>query len=65
MRGHPVLLPDEPTAALDRANRDVVPALVGEAVTAGTAVAGIFHDAVARARAATRKLEMAALEPAA
>jgi len=45
----PILLLDEPTASLDRANRDVVVSLIREARAAGTAVVGIFHDAEVRA----------------
>lgn len=40
----PVLLLDEPTASLDRANRNVVCELVEEAKAAGAAVMGVFHD---------------------
>jgi len=45
----PILLLDEPTASLDRANRDIVVSLIAEARDAGTAVVGIFHDAEVRA----------------
>ncbi|WP_299435914.1 phosphonate C-P lyase system protein PhnL [uncultured Rhodospira sp.] len=44
----PVLLLDEPTASLDKDNRDVVVALIREARDAGAAVVGIFHDATVR-----------------
>ncbi|MDQ2803443.1 MAG: phosphonate C-P lyase system protein PhnL, partial [Pseudomonadota bacterium] len=43
--GHPILLLDEPTAALDAANRAVVVAMIREAKERGTAIVGIFHDA--------------------
>jgi alpha-D-ribose 1-methylphosphonate 5-triphosphate synthase subunit PhnL len=46
--GHPVLLLDEPTASLDAANRDVVVAIIHEAKAKGTAIVGIFHDAIVR-----------------
>ena len=57
---HPVLLLDEPTASLDADNRDVVVAMVGEKLRAGTAILGIFHDADVRGRVATRVLDVAA-----
>ncbi len=53
-----LLLLDEPTASLDAANRRVVVALVREALAAGTAVVGIFHDEEVRDALATRTLEM-------
>jgi len=42
---YPILLLDEPTACLDRRNRDEVVAIIREAVGRGAAVIGIFHDA--------------------
>ena len=51
---YPILLLDEPTAALDPANRDIVLALIREARDGGTAVIGIFHDAAAREAIADR-----------
>jgi alpha-D-ribose 1-methylphosphonate 5-triphosphate synthase subunit PhnL len=59
---HPILLLDEPTASLDAENRDVVVALIREAVAAGRCLVGIFHDEPVREAVATRIL---ALEPAA
>lgn len=41
---YPILLLDEPTASLDAANRDAVVDLINTAISAGTAVVGIFHD---------------------
>ena len=41
---HPILLLDEPTAALDRENRDVVISMIRDAKANGVALAGIFHD---------------------
>lgn len=46
---HPVLLLDEPTASLDKTNREVVCAMIEEKRTNGTAILGIFHDADVRA----------------
>ena len=54
IRRFPVLLLDEPTAALDAANREIVANLIAEAREAGTAIVGIFHDAEVRNRVATR-----------
>ena len=53
-----ILLLDEPTAALDAANRDVVVALIGEAKAAGATVLGIFHDEAVRARVADRTIDV-------
>ena len=58
--GHPVLLLDEPTASLDADNCDVVVAMIGEKLAAGTAILGIFHDADVRERVATRVLDVSA-----
>jgi alpha-D-ribose 1-methylphosphonate 5-triphosphate synthase subunit PhnL len=46
----PLLLLDEPTASLDRRNRDAVLELVQEKKRRGTAVLAIFHDAEVRDR---------------
>jgi alpha-D-ribose 1-methylphosphonate 5-triphosphate synthase subunit PhnL len=53
-----LLLLDEPTASLDLANRQVVVALIREALAAGTAVVGIFHDEAVRDAVATRCLTL-------
>ena len=58
--GHPILLLDEPTASLDDANRQVVIALIREALERGTAIVGILHDAEVRGAVATRGLDMLA-----
>ena len=42
---HPILLLDEPTASLDADNRNVVIALIREALAEGRCLLGIFHDA--------------------
>jgi len=54
----PILLLDEPTASLDPANRETVIELILEAKARGAAVAGIFHDAEVRSRAADRLFEL-------
>lgn len=54
----PVLLLDEPTASLDPMNREVVLCLIEEARARGAAIVGIFHDAPARARVATREVDL-------
>ena len=55
---HPILLLDEPTAALDAANRDAVIELIEAARQRGTAIIGIFHDRAVREAVATRTIEM-------
>lgn len=56
----PVLLLDEPTAALDAANRERVVELIREAKGLGAAIVGIFHDREVREAVADRYFEMAA-----
>ena len=56
----PILLLDEPTAALDAANRAIVADLILERRAAGTAIVGIFHDAEIRNRVCDRTF---AIEP--
>jgi alpha-D-ribose 1-methylphosphonate 5-triphosphate synthase subunit PhnL len=58
MRPYPILLLDEPTAALDGRNRQIVVQLIQEAKSRGVAVIGIFHDREVRDAVATRILEM-------
>jgi alpha-D-ribose 1-methylphosphonate 5-triphosphate diphosphatase len=55
---HPILLLDEPTAALDAANRDAVIGLIDAARQRGTAIIGIFHDQAMREAVATRIVEI-------
>ena len=50
----PVMLLDEPTAALDEANRNAVIDLIHEARCGGAALLGIFHDEAVRDTVATR-----------
>ena len=59
----PVMLLDEPTAALDEANRAVVVELVSEARRNGAAIIGIFHDDEVRKTVATRLFDMAGRNP--
>ncbi|HBC08675.1 MAG TPA: phosphonate C-P lyase system protein PhnL, partial [Rhodospirillaceae bacterium] len=56
---YPILLLDEPTASLDKANRDVVVDVIRQATARGAAVVGIFHDAHMRDAVATRVLDLA------
>ncbi|OZI41078.1 phosphonate C-P lyase system protein PhnL [Bordetella genomosp. 1] len=56
--GHPILLLDEPTASLDAGNREVVVALIRDAVAAGRCLVGIFHDEAVRQAVATRLLSL-------
>lgn len=61
----PILLLDEPTASLDRANRDIVVDLIREAREAGTAVVGIFHDPEVRGALGARLFTLERRETAA
>ena len=55
---YPILLLDEPTAALDQRNREIVADTIDEAVGRGAAVLGIFHDREVRDRVATRRVDI-------
>jgi len=55
---YPILLLDEPTAALDVRNRQVVVELIREAKARGAAIVGTFHDEEVREAVATRTFEM-------
>ncbi|MCP5419330.1 MAG: phosphonate C-P lyase system protein PhnL [Gammaproteobacteria bacterium] len=61
---YPVLLLDEPTAALDSANRLIVVDLIQEAKARGAAVVGIFHDQAVRDAVASRIFEVERCESA-
>ena len=63
IHAYPALLPDEPTASLDGANRDVVLCLIEEAKTRGAAIAGIFHDEEARDRVCERQIDVSQFAP--
>lgn len=54
----PILLLDEPTAALDAGNRDAVVELIAAARRRGTAIVGIFHDQAVRDAVATRIVDI-------
>lgn len=58
---YPILLVDEPTASLDKANRDVVIDVIREAAGRGAAVVGIFHDAKVREAVASRVIDLASV----
>lgn len=60
---HPVLLLDEPTASLDRVNRDVVVDMIREKKAAGVAMLGIFHDLDVREAVADRVVDVTAFAP--
>lgn len=62
---YPIMLLDEPTAALDAASRDVVIALIREAKARGAAIVGIFHDEHVRNGGADRLFTMPAARAAA
>lgn len=61
----PILLLDEPTAALDAANRAIVAELILERKAAGTAIVGIFHDAEIRHQVCDRVFEIEQFKAAA
>ena len=55
---HPILLLDEPTASLDRANRQAVISLIEEKKREGVAMLGIFHDEDVRKEVADRIIDV-------
>ena len=59
IKPRPLVLLDEPTASLDRANTQTVVELVQEALARGAALLGIFHDQAVAEAVATRRLNMA------
>ncbi|TCS64291.1 phosphonate C-P lyase system protein PhnL [Varunaivibrio sulfuroxidans] len=61
---YPILLLDEPTASLDADNRDVVGALIGDALRRGACVVGTFHDDALPQALGAKFFEMAALTSA-
>ena len=61
----PILLLDEPTAALDAENRRTVVELIDEAKARGAAVVGIFHDREVRMAVSDRMVNMHAYGAAA
>ena len=65
IRNYPVLLLDEPTASLDAENRAIVVGLIREALAAGAAMIGIFHDHDVRDAVATRLFSVSDFKAAA
>ncbi|WP_303979993.1 phosphonate C-P lyase system protein PhnL [Dongia mobilis] len=63
--GFPIMLLDEPTAALDAENRAVVKEIILEAKAEGRAIVGIFHDAEIRAAVCDQLFELAQFKAAA
>lgn len=59
IKPRPILLLDEPTASLDKANTRTVIELIDEAVARGATVMGIFHDPEVGAAVATRRIDVA------
>jgi alpha-D-ribose 1-methylphosphonate 5-triphosphate synthase subunit PhnL len=53
-----LLLLDEPTASLDALNTQTVVTLIHEAIAAGAAAVGIFHDQAVGNQLATRRIDM-------
>lgn len=62
---YPVMLLDEPTASLDKTNREAVLELIREAKSNGSALIGIFHDAETRNAVCDREFEIGAFAAAA
>ena len=62
---YPVLLLDEPTAALDAENRARVAGLIDDARRRGAAIVGILHDQDFAAQVGTRRFDMTVLARAA
>ncbi|WP_048648261.1 phosphonate C-P lyase system protein PhnL [Nitratireductor soli] len=60
---HPVLLLDEPTASLDKANRAIVIAMIAEKKAAGVALLGIFHDHEVRQAVADHIIDVTHFAP--
>ncbi len=60
---HPILLLDEPTASLDKANREIVIAMIAEKKKAGVALLGIFHDQDVRDIVADRVIDVTVFAP--
>ncbi|WP_417516110.1 phosphonate C-P lyase system protein PhnL [Minwuia sp.] len=58
-----VLLLDEPTASLDRRNRDVVVQMIAEKKASGVGLLGIFHDEDVREAVADRVIDVTRFAP--
>ena len=63
VQDYPILLLDEPTASLDKDNRETVIALINEAKGRGAAIIGICHDAEVRAAVGPRSYDVTAPSP--
>lgn len=57
---YPIILADEPTAALDAHHAKVVVDLLAAARDAGAAIIGIFHDQAVKDALATRRFDVSA-----
>lgn len=57
--GHRLLLLDEPTASLDAANRNLVLAVIRDALRRGAAIVSIFHDRDVADQIVTRQISLA------
>ena len=60
---HPILLLDEPTASLDKVNRQVVIDMIAEKKAAGVALLGIFHDQEVREAVADHIIDVTQFAP--
>jgi alpha-D-ribose 1-methylphosphonate 5-triphosphate synthase subunit PhnL len=58
IKPYPIILLDEPTAALDATNRQVVIEMIQEAKSRGTAMVGVFHDEEVRGAVSSRTFDM-------
>jgi alpha-D-ribose 1-methylphosphonate 5-triphosphate synthase subunit PhnL len=65
IKPRPLLLLDEPTASLDKANTRTVIELIHEAVQRGAGLMGIFHDPDVGSAVATRRIDMVTFRSAA
>ncbi|MEQ8587106.1 MAG: phosphonate C-P lyase system protein PhnL [Thalassobaculaceae bacterium] len=65
VQDYPILLLDEPTASLDKDNRETVVELVNEAKARGAAIIGIFHDAEVRSAVGSRSYDVTGAREAA
>jgi alpha-D-ribose 1-methylphosphonate 5-triphosphate synthase subunit PhnL len=61
---YPILLLDEPTASLDQENKARVLAMIAEARAQGSAIIGIFHDALDWKAVCNREFDLAQLKSA-
>jgi alpha-D-ribose 1-methylphosphonate 5-triphosphate synthase subunit PhnL len=60
----PIMILDEPTAALDPENTRAVMQIIQEAGAAGTTIIGIYHDTTLRKALAKRSVALQAAQPA-